>query len=913
MLDDNNDYEEQRQRFLSRNVIKDIHPYADHAELYLGLIEPEYCAEIQATIAASTLAEEPGSFAAKSSKVKFIWQTTDDLQDTVNGEKIPNILANKTFYGSFEEHIKSFANLNARGAAICTAVNKIEGSKRSKENVVGIRAVWVEDDTVLKHPRSQTTFPLPYSFVVETSSGKYHYYWLTETNDLQTWQRIQNEVMVPLYGSDPGANGLNRVLRVPGFWHKKKNKFATRIVYILDKNNIPLEPVPSNTFLQLALPAGGKVDYAFNADDCSEVKRYDWEEIVLAFGQHLTDITQNQLETSFSIFDPVATMHKVMTGEDYHGSLQALCMHFANYQQDTQYVTNIVQSIMCRVPEAQRDTRWNSRFNDVKRSAKAAVNKKIEELTFETFNDNPKQQIDTNDISIHNKEWVLPFPDISGACIPLDLMLNEFDNVIKRPIKSFNFATILSFFCACIQNIPIMPAMGERKANGCHLLLAQSTGGKDINMANPLRALARTLVQSGYISSTDLRSNAILNSFTFMNSEITSLSAFHRWATDPLREYGAVWSNTECTSIINKMSDENASVSNLAEVVINIQDGISIPAVHKAAKKEENASLPLIEAYSVLFATQPASVQKHMNSRLLYKGVIGRFDYYIPAEAPNSEYESSLSVDSLKPYRFSHEVLKFLGYVLTVCSSHVIKTSKDTHDVHSREVVVRYDEDDPDPRSPVFDSQMRINGPNRLKHIAWDEKVSPNYRSDDTDFNIFINRVPMSTERYLTILSFMQHLWLSYQEERDPFAEPVVATPALIDMVTKLGDYQYDVRAKRIWGLISRSKGLDDKHQAMLDAIKAADSKPERWMKYLTHHSAHIYKKLYETERFMTISAVSRCLTRDANISTKDSSHICKALADFGYIEFVAIKKMDVRITDKPVKNVIRLTAQGRT
>lgn len=915
MSEIDDDYEKHKERFKARNIISELHPYADHTELYLGLIEPEYCAEIQRTLVAKSLNEEKSPFAAANSQIKFHWQTTDDMGDTVDGEKVSNIFANKALYGTLEEHITALQTLNARGASVCVAVNKIEGSRRTKDNVVLARAIWLEDDKPVKNLRKPSSFPLPYSFAVETSGGKYHYYWLTETDDFANWQRIQNEVMVPLFGSDPGGNGLNRALRIPGFWHKKKNKFGTRIAFILDKNNIPLEPSPSNDFLDIAVPLGGKVEFAYNAEDCSEVIRYPWEDILANFGGLLTDTTSVLVNGSRgSSFDPIETMQSVINGEDYHASLHALCMHFANYQQDVEYVTNIVQSIMCRVPEAQRDTRWNSRFNDVKRSAKAAVNKKLEELTFETLHNINKEEVIQGEISLHHRDWVLPFPDTDGACIPLDLMLNDFQNIIKKPIKSFNFATIMSFFCACIQNIPIMPAMGERKANGCHLLLAQSTGGKDINMANPLRALARSLLQSGYVSSTDIRSAAILSSFTFMNSEITSLTAFHKWAIDPLREFGAVWSNTECTSIINKMSDENASVSNLAEVVINIQDGIAIPAVHRASKKDDNStSYPLVEAYSLLFATQPASVQKHMNSRLLYKGVIGRFDYYIPAEPPQEDYESSLSVDSLRPYRYSQELLRFLGYVITVCSAHVVKTSKDPHDTHSREVVIKYDIDDPDPRSPLINSQMRKNGLNRQRHIDWDLKTSPKYRSDDTDFNIFINRVPMSTERYLTILTFMQHLWECYNNQVDPFGRDIVTSPALIDLACKLGDYQYKVRAERIWSLISRSKGLDDKHQAMLDAIKTADTVPERWMKHLTIHSMHSYKHLFETERFMPISGVTRCLTRDADISTKDAMHICKALADFGYIEFVALKKIDVRIADKALKNVVRLTAQGRT
>ena len=63
----------------------------------------------------------------------------------------------------------------------------------------------------------ENPLPLPPSFIVESSTGKYHYYWLTQTDDLKTWGRIQREVMTGIYGSDSGANGLNRAMRVPGF------------------------------------------------------------------------------------------------------------------------------------------------------------------------------------------------------------------------------------------------------------------------------------------------------------------------------------------------------------------------------------------------------------------------------------------------------------------------------------------------------------------------------------------------------------------------------------------------------------------------------------------------------------------------------------------------------------------------
>jgi hypothetical protein len=919
MIDQTSDYEAAKKRFEGRKRIEKTQPYIEHTELYLALIEPAYCAEVQKALTQKALYGIESLFTVENSQVNFIWQTTDDQGDTVDGNKVSNPLAIRTFYGPIEQHMQPLMALNVRGVNPCIAVNKIEGTKRTKDAVVAARAIWVEDDEVQNAgPRSPGDFALPYSFVVESSDKKYHYYWLTYTEDLRTWERVQKQVMVGIYGSDEGANGLNRAMRVPGFWHKKTRAFPTRIVFMLDQQNLSITPSPSKDFMTVGIENGGKEEYAFTVDLCSQVKRYDWEEIMDNFGGLLTEETTISGDVIDGIrlnyFDPISAMQNVFSANDYHGSLHALAMHFANYQPDEEYVTNLVQSIMCRVPEAERDARWHARFNDVARSAKGAVTHKLSELTKETLAPLPSNTELVQDMSIHSSAWILPFPDISGACTPLDLMMEEFDRVISKPIRSFNFATIMSFFSVCLQNIPVMPAMGERKANGCHLLLAKSTGGKDINMSGPIRALARVLQQGGYISSTDLRSQSILSSLAQTNSEISSLSAFHKWATDEVREYGSVWVNTECTSIINKMSDENSSVSNLAEVVINIQDGIPIPAVHKAAKKDDiGLNKPLTEAYSLLFATQPASIKKHMNSKLLYKGVIGRFDYYIPSEPPEEEYESSLSSTSLRPYRFSHEILKFLGFMLTTCAHHITSTAKDVHDGHSRDVVIKYDEDDPNVRAPTYQIEEHIDGPNRLRHVNWDLEVGKKYKTEDSDFNIFLNRVPMATERYLTILTMVEHIYQCYLKQIDPFDEPPVTTPALIDCVCKLGNYQYEVRANRIWSLISRNKGLDDKHQAMLDAIKDADSSPSRWMKYLTNATADAYKHLYDKERFISIGSVTRCLTRDANISTRDGIQICKALADYGYVEFVAQKKIDVTVSDRPLKNVVRLTAQGRT
>jgi len=897
--------------FNQRKIIDALHPYREHIELFLACVSTEYAEETQEKLVEYQLARtKPDNFIVPKSRVPFNWQTTDDSGDTIDGEKVLNDFCARAVYGSVDSKFAELYRLNNRACAVHVAINQLEGSRRINEAIKACRAVWVEDDEKQKRgPRPPSDFPLPYSFVVESSDRKYHYYWLTHTADFRTWERIQTEVMTTRFGSDRGANGLNRAMRCPGFWHKKTNKFATRIVYMVDHEFTRIEPTPSDDFYEHAMPHGGKVEYAFTCNLASEVKRYDWEEILNTFGELLSSVSSETgdqaIQAGLQIFNPIESMERVFQGDDYHSSLHSLCMHFANYVQDTSYVTDVVQSLMCRVPETNRDKRWQARFNDVKRSSRAAVNRKIEEMASQTLDITPTGT-NLKDVDIHSGDWIIDFPVINGACQPLDLLLGDFERILIDPIRSFNFAAIISLFSLVAQNIPVMPVLKTRKANGCHLLLARSAGGKDINVSGPLRALAHALLSGGHISPTDLRSNELVYSLLSGNSEVTSLSAFHKWAGGGHNGSGAIWRNTECTSIIAKMTDENTSVSNLSETVISIQDGLPIPPVTKSSSKEKKeADQPLIESYSLLFATQPASIKRYMNPRLLYKGVIGRFDYYIPDKEESNEIVSFLDAEVTNDYIFSDETLDFLRYVLAVCSSHVNHTAKDQHDEISRNVIIQYDKDW---------TNHKQNGPNRQKHVDWDRKKRHELYSDDIEFRTFIDRVAMSTERYMTILTFMQHLYDHFKSGTDPFSEQPAATEPIIDCAIKLGNYQYEVRQHRIWSLIAREKGLDDKHQAMLDAIKTADAKPDRWMSTVRNTPfERAYLHLFEKERYMPISGILRYLVKDSGIMTKDGITICLALADFGYLEFVKMKQIDLRISNRPVKNVVRLTAQGRT
>ena len=104
-------------------------------------------------------------------------------------------------------------------------VNEATGRKDS--DVVEIRAIWAEVDVV---GPIREDWPLPPSIIVESSQGKYHYYWLTTPpgSPLEAKEEWKNVLlgMVDKYGADRGAVSLSRVLRVPGTYNFS-SKYST--------------------------------------------------------------------------------------------------------------------------------------------------------------------------------------------------------------------------------------------------------------------------------------------------------------------------------------------------------------------------------------------------------------------------------------------------------------------------------------------------------------------------------------------------------------------------------------------------------------------------------------------------------------------------------------------------------------
>jgi Primase C terminal 2 (PriCT-2)/Family of unknown function (DUF5906)/RepB DNA-primase from phage plasmid len=152
----------------------------------------------------------------------FTFQTFDDNPDRKDG-----MLAHVITTNDLAD--PGLMQLYERGAGVYVTVSETDGRGRKSENITRFRAVWQEDDNGY-----DGEFPLEPSIVVATSPGKLHRYWLVADDWPANEQGRADhaaviERMVADYGSDNGAKGPNRVLRVPGFLHRKATPHMVRI------------------------------------------------------------------------------------------------------------------------------------------------------------------------------------------------------------------------------------------------------------------------------------------------------------------------------------------------------------------------------------------------------------------------------------------------------------------------------------------------------------------------------------------------------------------------------------------------------------------------------------------------------------------------------------------------------------
>jgi len=137
------------------------------------------------------------------------WQTFDDDQD----RKDPTLA--RIFHGRLIDVAPALIELNTRRAGVFICVNQTDLRGRSAKNIVGLRALFVDNDN-----GATLTPAVKPSIRVGTAHGE-HLYWLLEDGELTAKAKPALSAMARHLGTDPKVADVARVLRVPGFLHCK--------------------------------------------------------------------------------------------------------------------------------------------------------------------------------------------------------------------------------------------------------------------------------------------------------------------------------------------------------------------------------------------------------------------------------------------------------------------------------------------------------------------------------------------------------------------------------------------------------------------------------------------------------------------------------------------------------------------
>jgi hypothetical protein len=148
------------------------------------------------------------------------YQTFDD------GPNVRPGLARK-LHGPLAAHSEELSRLNDKGAGVFVMVNRGNGKGRSAKDVQAVRAVFVDLDSAPLEPALRG--PLQPSITVESSPGRFHAYWLVQGVPLDAFRPIQTALAQRFHG-DPSVKDLCRVMRLPGFLHRKGAAFESRIL-----------------------------------------------------------------------------------------------------------------------------------------------------------------------------------------------------------------------------------------------------------------------------------------------------------------------------------------------------------------------------------------------------------------------------------------------------------------------------------------------------------------------------------------------------------------------------------------------------------------------------------------------------------------------------------------------------------
>gem|GEM_PF-5910785 len=141
----------------------------------------------------------------------------------------------KTFHGSLDDHGETLDRLNRAGAGIFVTVNQTDLKGRKKANIAALRAWWADlDEKNAREDFEPARVPLAPSMQVRSGHGT-HLYWIPAApipcHEDETRRGAHEAELRAIaaalesFGADSDVCDVPRVMRLPGFYNRKRAPF----------------------------------------------------------------------------------------------------------------------------------------------------------------------------------------------------------------------------------------------------------------------------------------------------------------------------------------------------------------------------------------------------------------------------------------------------------------------------------------------------------------------------------------------------------------------------------------------------------------------------------------------------------------------------------------------------------------
>jgi len=514
------------------------------------------------------------------------------------------------------------------------------GRKRTEKMLVGINALWAEDDNKRDEPR--TDWPIKPNIVVNSSPNKFHYYWLTTAKatdeHCDQWHGMM-QTMVNDYGSDNNAKDLVRILRLPGFKHQKDPAHPHMVTFKLVKKtpynwNALIEAFPPSPYILKGKTEGVKTGNAVRNSDT----------LTKTMAELITDYEDG---------------HR-------HGPSSRSAMKLANHGVPQEDIVSILKALFPEENNGHHEQSVESAIDKIK--SEGRIGSFLEVSEGKGSKEPP--HFDTSFIN----DWPEPWP----------MIFRSFEGAIYQVIEEIYVPSCFALHTVLLGSI--FRTVRNRGPNLNMQIISSSGVGKDSNTSEPIKLITTAIKAQVSNEIGDSLKNGLMLMDPIYQS-ITADTTYLKALGLEENKSGGLILNTEASGHWDMVaSADNPHTEGVMRIEINAWDGQNISGKLVGKEKYNDIHNP---NYTCLRLQQTEALERNLTQRMIDIGLGNRIDYY----ADNIDRPEVASTRlSSKNVKVSDEYIDFIKYVFTYIFVHTgeqirVKTSQPNG------VIARFEED----------------------------------------------------------------------------------------------------------------------------------------------------------------------------------------------------------------------------